>query len=95
MKKLRSPGNTQISISIEADLVAEIDARAASLGQSRSSYLAHLAKRDISVGGPIAPAPAAKVEYGIRPASAALNDAPEAPRKKSSGGKPRKAGPRD
>lgn len=75
MTKLRSVGNTQISISIEETLVDQIDVRAASLGQSRSSYLAHLAKKDISVGGPIAPAPLPG-EYQIKPAAVALNETP-------------------
>lgn len=51
--KPRSPGNTAISFSISAELLAQIDARAAALGLNRSSYLASLARADLAQGGPL------------------------------------------
>ena len=45
--KPRSPGQTAISVSLPADLVEEIDARANALGISRSQYLVHLARADL------------------------------------------------
>ena len=49
--KLRSPGQTAISVSIPLDLLAEVDKRAAALGLSRSVYLALLARKDLVDGG--------------------------------------------
>lgn len=51
--KQRSPGQTAIGVSIQATLLAQIDARAAALGLSRSTYLAQLARADIEAGGPM------------------------------------------
>lgn len=53
VQKLRSPGNTQVSISLGEELLDQIDRRAASLGWSRSVYLATLARNDLSDGGDV------------------------------------------
>lgn len=47
----RSPDQTAISVSIGKELLVKIDARAASLGLSRSQYLANLARHDVLSGG--------------------------------------------
>jgi predicted DNA binding CopG/RHH family protein len=52
-KKQRSPGQTAVSLSIEEQLLQRIDERAALLGMNRSMYLAALARKDISEGGPV------------------------------------------
>jgi len=46
--KQRSPGQLGISISMSEKLRDEIDARASSLGLTRSQYLAQLARNDIA-----------------------------------------------
>lgn len=53
VQKARSPGNTQVSISIGEDLLLQIDQRAASLGLSRSVYLAMLARNDLNERGSV------------------------------------------
>lgn len=47
----RRPDQTAISVSIHVGLLAQIDARAASLGLNRSQYLAQLARNDVASGG--------------------------------------------
>ena len=49
--KRRSPGQVAISISMTEEMVQQIDARAASLGLTRSGYLAALARKDVAYGG--------------------------------------------
>lgn len=51
MTKQRSPGNTAVSISLPAALLADIDRRADALGLTRSQYLCHLARRDVESRG--------------------------------------------
>lgn len=51
--KARSPGKTAISVSMTEDLLAQMDARAASLHLNRSQYLAELARADLAQGGPL------------------------------------------
>ena len=51
--KRRSPGNTAITVSLEAGLLARIDERAKSLGLKRSTWLQLMARREIEAGGPI------------------------------------------
>jgi len=46
-KRNRSPGQTQIAISIEAELLDRIRARAKSLERSISGHLRYLALRDL------------------------------------------------
>ena len=43
----RKPDQTAISVSMSKDLVNKIDERAASLGLTRSLYLAQLARADV------------------------------------------------
>jgi metal-responsive CopG/Arc/MetJ family transcriptional regulator len=50
-QKRRSPGQTAISFSIEKNLLAQIDERAAKIGLSRSTYLAALARADLAKRG--------------------------------------------
>ncbi len=50
-QKRRSPGQTAISLSLEADLLKKIDQRAESLGLNRSTYLSLLARKDIAEKG--------------------------------------------
>jgi len=45
--KRRSRGQTAVSFSVDKDLLAQIDERAASVGLSRSTYLAALARADL------------------------------------------------
>jgi len=52
--KERSPENTSVCISLEKDLLAEIDKRAKSYGLTRSRYLALLAKHAINTNGALA-----------------------------------------
>ncbi|MGA1206035.1 MAG: hypothetical protein ACO3ZW_09600, partial [Opitutales bacterium] len=49
--KDRSPDQTVVSISLSRGLLADIDARAASLNMARSRYLASLARKDVLQGG--------------------------------------------
>lgn len=51
VQKRRSPGQTAVSLSIEQELLAQIDQRAEALGLSRSVYLAALARRDLADKG--------------------------------------------
>ena len=55
--KDRSPDQAVISISLPKELLARIDARAASLNMPRSRYLTFLAKSDIERGGALVIAP--------------------------------------
>ena len=67
--KERSPDKTAVSISLPKDLLAEIDARARSLGMTRSRYLTFLAQQDLTKGGPLVippretPEPAEPVDF--------------------------------
>ncbi len=58
--KERSPENTSVCISLEKDLLEEIDKRAKSYGLPRSRYLALIAKHAVSKNGasPLEPQPA-------------------------------------
>lgn len=47
----RSENQTAISVSMTREMVAEIDARAKSLGLNRSQYLVLLARNDLVEGG--------------------------------------------
>jgi hypothetical protein len=49
--KKRSRGQTAVSFSVEKNLLAQIDERAASFGLSRSTYLASLARADLAKKG--------------------------------------------
>lgn len=49
--KLRSPGQTAISVSIPLDLLNQVDGRAKALGLTRSLYLAQLARKDLADRG--------------------------------------------
>jgi hypothetical protein len=51
--KPRSPGNTAISVSIDAGTLREIDRRSSALGLSRSAYLRALALQDCDSAGSI------------------------------------------
>lgn len=94
VQKKRSEGQTAVSLSIEKDLLADIDNRAASLGLSRSLYLATLARQDIKHGGELiipAPRPEHSPSYPPhRPTAHSMNEQP-AVQKKHKSGKARKA----
>ena len=47
----RKEGQTAISVSMSEELLARMDARAKSLGVSRSQYIAQLARADLIAGG--------------------------------------------
>ena len=49
---IKLPGQKVISVSLPQTLLSDIDARAGSLGLSRSAYLSLLARQDISNPGP-------------------------------------------
>ena len=51
--KERSPEQTAISVSITKAHLARIDARAATLGLSRSRYITVVTQQDIAKGGPL------------------------------------------
>jgi len=69
LPRIRSQGQTAISVSITVDLLARIDGRANALGLSRSRYIAVIAQQDIAKGGPLTIAaqdesqPAAPLEF--------------------------------
>jgi len=49
--KRRSPGKTAISVSLNDDLLAAVDARAELLGLNRSQYFVALARNDLQTRG--------------------------------------------
>lgn len=49
--KPRSAGQTAVSVSLPAELLSQIDARAKRLGLNRSQYLSVLARRDLDERG--------------------------------------------
>jgi len=70
----RTAGNTQISISLEQELLDLIDARAASMSMTRSAYLIHIAKLDLAVCGALKPVPQVGPYRIAKQSRAALNE---------------------
>jgi metal-responsive CopG/Arc/MetJ family transcriptional regulator len=50
---VRAAEQTQVSISLPKELLAQLDTRAAKLGLSRSAYLVQLARADVADRGPM------------------------------------------
>jgi hypothetical protein len=65
--KERSPGQTAVSLSISKEVLDRIDARAAALGISRSSYLTLLAQQDLSGTVTFPLPPVASAEPQLKP----------------------------